>query len=327
MSIIKSLGKGLWRALTSPGLALGLWLVNVVVALPAAVVMSRSIESSLGSSQVYETMQEGFDMGWYGEFESRAKGLETTFTPTVLGAGAMYNNLEAWLSGGMFQWFSGIVGMGALYALIWTFLLGGVLERLGPSRGGSKRFFSAGGRFFFRFLRLAVLSAVLYYGVYRLGGWLFGWIESAIRDVTVEKTVLGYTVAGAVVVAFLLTFVNMAFDYAKIATYLEDRRSMIVAALRGFYFVLANPIKTFGLYYALAILGAALLGLYASVAPGAGQSTPMAIGAAFLVGQAYLLARIVLRLAFYGGQMALYEAAARAAESASEEDETGGDEV
>ncbi len=55
-----------------------------------------------------------------------------------------------------------------------------------------------------------------------------------------------------------------------------------------------------------------LLGLYSFVAPGAGQSTVTGVVLAFVIGQAYLVAKLVVRLAFYGGQLALYEGVTRA---------------
>ena len=307
--MLKALIKGFWRVISSPGLIVWLWLVSVVVALPLAWVMSESIESSLGGSLVSDKLREGFDMEWFGEFESGAKGLETTFTPTVTGVGAFYNNLEAWFSGELFEMYPGLVGLGVLYALLWALFMGGVLERYAGSEGmfNLSRFFATGGKFFFRFVRLAVLSGVLYYLVYRLGGWLFVWVEESTLDVTVEKTVLARLVLAAMVVGFLLTLVNMVFDYAKIAAFKEDRRSMLLAAFRGLGLVFSHPLKTMGLYYALIAVGVVLLVFYSTIAPGVHQSTTMGVLVAFLIGQGFLVARLIMRLWFYGGQMALYE--------------------
>jgi hypothetical protein len=141
-----------------------------------------------------------------------------------------------------------------------------------------------------------------------LAGWLFERVEQATLDVTVERTVFLYTVLVAVVVAFLLTLVNMCFDYAKIITFKEDRRSMLIAALRGIGFVFSHPLKTMGLYYTLIALGAVLLGFYASIAPGANQSTTTGVVGAFLIGQLALVVKLMLRLWFYAGQMSFYEA-------------------
>ena len=307
--MLKALIKGFWRVVSSPGLIVWLWLVSIAVTLPLAWVMSESIQSSLDGSLVSDKLQEGFDMGWFGEFESEAKGLETTFTPTQTGVGAFYNNLEAWFSGSMFEMYPGVVGLGILYALLWALFMGGVLERYSGSEGmfNLSRFFSTGGKFFFRFVRLAVFSGVLYYLVYRFSGWLLGWVEESTIDVTVEKTVLARLILAAVVIAFLLTLINMVFDYAKIVTFKEDRRSMLLAFFRGLGLVFSNPLKTMGLYYALVAVSALLLLFYSMVAPGVHQSTTTGVLIAFLVGQGFLVAKLMVRLWFYGGQIALYE--------------------
>ncbi|MFQ5792405.1 MAG: hypothetical protein ACE5JI_18200 [Acidobacteriota bacterium] len=311
MSVVKAALKGFWRVVASPGLVFWLWLANFAVALPVGLVMASSIRSSVGESLVDGKLRSGFDMGWYGEFREKAKGLETTFTPTVLGAGAFYSNLESWLTGDLFKGFSGLIGLGVSYALLWALFVGGVLDRYtgAPGRFSLSRFFSSGGKFFFRFVRLAILSGVLYFLIYRFSSWLFRTIEQATRDVTVERTVFFYTLLGAALVVLALTFVNMSFDYAKIATFKEERKSMLVAALRGFRFVLSHPGKTFGLYYSLGAVGVALLLVYGWMAPGAGQSNWFTVALAFLAGQIFLVAKLMLRLVFYAGQLVLFESA------------------
>ena len=305
--MMKAMLKGFWRVVSSPGLIVWLWLVNLVVALPAAWVMTDSLRSSIGASLVDEKLTESFDMGWYGEFETKAKGLETTFTPTVTGMGAFYNNLESWLHGDLFKEFPGLVGLGLVFALLWALFLGGVLDRFSGGDFNLTRFFCAWGRFFFRFIRLAALSGIVYYLIYRFSGWLFSRVEESVIDITVERTVFFYTLFAAGLTVFLLTFVNMAFDYAKIVTFKEERKSMLLAALRGFGFVFSNPVKTMGLYYGLGALGIVLLALYSSLAPGATQATASGVALAFFIGQAYLIVKLMLRLMFYAGQMALYE--------------------
>lgn len=309
MSSIKASFAGFGRVVASPTLVLWLWLVSFLVATPLAISMASSIEGSIDGSLVHQSLREGLDMGWFGEFEARAKGLEKTFSPSVVGAGPFFDNLEAWLNGKLFEMLPALVAVGCVYALVWAFFLGGILHRYGNGREVFRPsdFFARGAEFFFRFARLAVLSGLLYYLVYRFAAWLFSRIEDHVRDVTVEREVLGYVLAGSVLIAFLLTLVHMAFDYAKIATFKENRRSMILAAFKGFRLVLGNFGRAALLYYGLALAGLLLLGLYHSVAPGAGQATASSVVFAFLVGQAYLVARLVLRLTVYAGQMALYD--------------------
>jgi hypothetical protein len=72
---------------------------------------------------------------------------------------------------------------------------------------------------------------------------------------------------------------------------------------------LAHPAKTFGLYLTLGIAALAFLGVYALIAPGASQASAVGVIAAFAVGQIFLVVKLITRLTFFGGQMALYEAA------------------
>lgn len=310
MSAIAAAFSGLGKVLGSPGVVLWLWFVNVVVALPVAVTLAQSISDSVGGSLVDEKLRDGFDMGWYGEYLADAKGIESSFTPTVVGAGAFFNNIEAWFNGNLFEVQLGLLGLGILYALLWSLFLGGVLHRYGEAAGLFRlgEFLSYSGTYFFRFVRLAVLSSVLYYAIYRFSGWLFPRIEREIQDVTVEESVFASVVAASLFIVFLLTFVNMAFDYAKIATFRENRRSMVLASLKGFSFVLSHMRRTMTLYYGLGVFGLVMLFVYHAIAPGAGQSTMLGVGAAFVVGQVYLLAKLVLRLTFYSAQMALFDA-------------------
>lgn len=313
MSITKAILQGIYRALSSPGLVLWLWLASFVIALPGAWLMTRSIHASVGTSLINENLRTGFDTGWFGEFEAQAKGIETTFSPTLLGAGAFFDNIETWFTGGLFKSLNGVAAFGILYALVWALFLGGILERFAkPTRRFTMaEFFSNGGKHFFRFVRLGLLSAPLYYLVYRFARWLLRRVDEMTRDVTVERTALMYFSLAAAVIVLLLCLVKMAFDYAKIATVLESRRSMLFAALRGFGFVAAHPLRTAGVFYGVGVLGLLLLALYAWVAPGAGQSTWLGVFLALAVGQGYLVAKLVVRLSALGGQMALFEATMR----------------
>lgn len=305
--------RGLGRALASPKLVFWLWLAGLLAALPGAVMITDSIHSSLGDSLVADELTDGFDLGWFGEYRHAARGIERTLAPSLVGAGAFFDNLEAWFSGEMFTGSRALLAMGIGFALVWALLLGGVLEQLHRPAPvlALDRFLASGGRYFARFVRLAALGAGLYYLVYKLARSLFPWIERATRDVTVEKSVLTYNLLGALLVVFLLLAVRTALDYGKIAIVADGRRSAVLALVAGLRFVLFHPLATLGAVLAYALLGAAALALYTLVAPGAGQSTWLALAVALVVSQAFLAAKLGLRVALLATEVELYRGASR----------------
>lgn len=307
MSVFKVIVEGLRRAAGAPWLVLGLVGVTMLSALPAALVITNSLDESFGTSLVADRMREGFDADWLGEYAYVARGLERTFGHQVHGALAFYHNLEGWVSGSMFRRYPMLVMLGAIHGLVWAWLLGGVVHRLvHPDTRGAGPLIRNGSRYFTRFVRLSLCSAILYWLVYRLHRGVFEWLEGATRDVTSERTVLLLSLGAYALTAFLLTLVHNAFGYAKIATVLEDRRSMLLAALRGTGFLLFHPGKALALYYAFAAGSLLILAAYGRVAPGPGSSSVAAVLAACFLAQLVIGLRMGLRLGLLGAQLGLY---------------------
>jgi len=301
--------RGLATSFKSPGILLGLWLLNLLLVLPAAWSIAGSLEQDIGASRMHETLRTGFDMDWYSEYRHRAQGLDATFEPSkVVGIGPFLDNLEAWVGG---QWIKShpiLLGLMALHGLIWILLLGGILDRFADRGGilGFDRFMETCGRHFFRFLRLALISAPLYYLVYRMGRWLLQRIADGSRDADRETPILIAVLLTTLGVAIALHLVRMVFDYGKIITFLEDRRSALGAALSGALFVLRHPLRTVGVDLAFALLGLLGLLIFKTLGPGTAQQTALQIFAAFALGQLWVLGRLVLRLGLLSAELETY---------------------
>lgn len=314
MRIVRSFMAGLEKVVQFPSLIAWLYLTSVLLTVPLALSMRTLLKDSLGSSLVHENLRQGFDMDWYGEFSSGSAGLADSFGPSVVGSLPILSNLEKLIDGEILQADGTILLAGLLFLLAWAFFAGGILDRYAhpdepPTRA---RFFSQNGEYFFRFVRLLIISLLFYWGIFRwVANPLHDWLEDATRDVTQEKTVILFTLLVYALVAFLLLLVSMALDYAKIALVVERRRSALLACLRGARFVLAHPGSALGLYLLLAAVSLLLVWLYSLVAPGPGQSGATTILLTFLVGQIYLIARLGLKLWFLAGQTALFQSAER----------------
>jgi len=336
MNVMQAIAGGIRQASSSVKLLGVLWLVNVAVAVPAAWMVGDVLSDAFSTSLVADDMRQGFEMDWYAEFEARAGGLGATFTPSLAGPGVVLDNLEAWWSGELFAprsgaprpgsgqsaggdpdpVFRGLVMLGISYALLWAFLLGGVLDLLAnPGRVSVERLAAAGGRYFTRFVQLAVLSGVLYFLVYLLGRRLYRTIGNLTRDVTEEGTVRLWILLAAALVVILLHLVRMIFDYAKIAMVCDDpavdeRRNVLQSLRAGIAMVLGRPLATAGVYLGFGILAVLLMALYLAVAPGVGPASLPGILLAFVLAQIYLIARLLLRVGLLGGQLGLYREAA-----------------
>ena len=306
---------GFRRALGSPMLVLAAWLLTVLAALPVTVVLGNSLQQSFGRTLAAEPMAEGFDNSWYGEYRGSAKGIEKTFDPTLAGVGGVLANLEAWADGSMFERFAGLIGLALLFALAWALFLGGAIERYAFADGprGIAAVLNAGGRYWGRFVRLALLSGAVYYGVYRLHEWLMDGLEVRLTDVTEETSAMWATLAVYAGTALILVLVRACFDYAKIAIVIEDRRSALLSAVQGVAFVVTHPISAIGVVLLLAAVTAAPLALYTWFRPALDTPGWGGVIYAILVGQAWMLVRLALRLTLLGAQTALYQSAGSSA--------------
>ncbi len=314
MSVTRAVTRGFGRGLGALSVALWMWLVNLLLAVPASLVVGEALRESIGASKVHEALRRGLDLDWLGELLHDAEGIVSTFRSSLVGPGPILDNLELWFRGELFEQPMLLVATGALFALVWVLLLGGAIDRLARPSGvaGLVGLLPRGLHYFSRLLRLTVLTGVLYYFLYRLSRFLFPWLEERLREVTAESTVLLWNLAVAAFVLLVFALVDMAGDYARIAIVLEERRSSLLALASGAAFVLRSPVKTLAVYLLLSAPAWAVMALWAATAPGAGPATTVNIALAFLAAQLYLVAKIVLRLVLLAGEMTVFEESRRA---------------
>lgn len=309
MNLFKAIGGGLALGLRSWRIALLLWLMGLLFALPAAVFIEEAVHEYIGSSLAHETLRGPMDLAWLEEFLDQAGGMSSTIEPSRLSPAAVIDNLELWFSGDLFKENLGLAALGILFGLFWTLMSGGVLAQLTrpEDHQGLAPFLAASSRYFFRFLRLVLVAGLAYYGIYRFSTWLFPRIEQATRDVTVEGTVLAYNLIAAAFVALLLILVKVVVDYAKIGTVIEERRSMSIAGLRAIQLVVTHPIRTLSVYFSMGLLGLLLTAVYFFLAPDVAASGLGPMVLALVVGQLYLLLRWMVRISLLGAESIVFQ--------------------
>ena len=301
--------EGIRRVNGAPMVVAGMFAVTLFVTLPLSYALRGMIAAHLGASLAADRAASGTNYDWWQEFSAQASGLGTTFVPSIAGFGAVLDNLSGFLDHTPMA--ATIAGVTAAWLVLWSFLAGGIIDRLARARRTrSHGFFGACGMHFWRLLRLGVVAWLTY-------GFLFGYVHAWIfakaypwltRDIAVERTAFALRIAGYVVFGAFLVLCNLVLDYARVRIVVEDRRSALGAILAGGRFVRRHARGTAGLYLLNAAAFVLLVALYALLAPG----TPrygLSMWLVFGLGELYILARHYLKLLFYASETVFFQGA------------------
>jgi hypothetical protein len=235
---------GIRRVNAAPMVLAGMFSVTLLVALPLSIALRGMIESHLGRSLAAETAATSTNYDWWQEFSAQASGLATTFAPSIIGFGAVLDNISGILDN--LPMATTIAGATAAWLVIWSFLSGGVLDRY--ARGRPTRahgFFAASGTHFWRFLRLGVIALAAYYILFEwVHGWLFDLLYRKLtRDMTVERSAFAIRAGCYLLFGILLVATNLLFDYARVRIVVEDRRSAVGAVLASRQYASSGAIR------------------------------------------------------------------------------------
>ncbi len=261
-----------------------LYIANILLAAVLASGFHSILASTLGDSMSLERLVKDFDYTVYSDFMFKEEGRITALLSQMTWLLIFYATLNTLLGGGTIAW-----------------LLG---ERDSFSLRG---FFEDCGYYFFRFLRLlfvfavvGVLLGLLYVGI---AGVLFG----AVTDGAVSE-VWPFTL-GVVLLAlflFIVMLIVTVADYAKIATVAEDNKSMLKTAWRSARFVFRHFLSTTLLQLSVVLLVALAIALYLFLEVRIGMATPFTILLMFVVQQLSVGFKIYTRVLAFGGQLELF---------------------
>jgi len=298
---LQALLGGAWLAARAPMLCVTVSILTMVAAAPFALVLGERLKTALGNQPPINLDATEIDPEWWMEFRAQARGLEATFTPTIIGFAAPLDNISA-LAEGTPRPVVLIVPV-ALYGLLWAFLWGGVLPRFDRGhRSGVYRFVRDALRHLPCFVLIAAIAAltsfVLYLTVHRLlFGPVYEWLAvrtASERDAFLVRVAL-YLVFGA-----LVAFVSLVADYARISRAIGGAGGVMTSIAGGQRFVRRHLRAVIFLFVLTGGVLVALLIGYGFVDRRFGGWQGV------IVGQAYVVARLVIRLTNAGAQVRLY---------------------
>ncbi len=285
MTIFDAVGKGTGLTLRKAKLILYLWLANTAVAVLAAAPFLALMREELGHSLFGRSVRT-FDVLWLGEMFYKYQNL----APALI----------AWL------------GLSLLvFLLLSVFLNGGIVGRLvdGEGRTTLSAFFGDCGGFFWRFLRLFLLSfpfTLLALGVFQK------IISLAANPLTenarTEWTPLLVSNLRFLAVLLVLSLIHMLFDYARIILVADKEAKVLRALGAAAGFVRKRFFRAWFLYLllvAVLLCGTVVHFLVSGILP---TTDLVGLALGLFWGQLYLVFRIWTRLLVFSSEYQYYSA-------------------
>ncbi len=310
MHIIKSFKTGLALVFEHIKIIPIIYAVNFSLAALLAVPMYISLHEALGSSGVRDELWQGFDHEWWTEFNFQAEGLEKTFRPSLSGGfGAIFDNLELLLTGKFTSFGAWIFVFGIAYLFLSAFMNGGIIGLFAEEKRkfSTSRFFSNAGLYFHHFFALALTAMLVLLLVYKVfSPAIFGIIDGLTADWLSDRAAWFINLIGYLLLLLIVIFVNMIFDYAKIILVVEKKESSWLCIWYALKFAVRHLANAGGLYLLLSLVGVGLTLLFALLDSLINPSQVLILILAVVIQQTFIMAKIWLRLNFYGAQLSYY---------------------
>lgn len=224
-----------------------IWLIysmTLVLGLLAALPFYNTLTVEDQNSRAVLNLLNGFDYTVYSDFMHRS---ERAISPLL--------SVGRWL--------------GVLYLFLSVFFAGGILLRFAElpdsrliRRFGIGQFWQGCSQYMGRFLRLfgvTLLFVLAGAGLWLVAGSLIG---VALSDTLTERGLFWIGVVFFALFVFTAALILCIGDYAKVLMFREDERNAFRAFGQAGRLVLRNPGQTYGLYWLLLLMGAALFGFY-----------------------------------------------------------------
>jgi hypothetical protein len=283
MSVFKAIAKGLGTTFRKPRLVVILYVVNLVFAVAAAAPLLALIQRELGHSLMGSNVRP-VDALWLGEAALKYGDAAPALLAGLIVAAVLYLALQVFLNGG---------------------LVGRLLDREG--RTTLEPFLADCGRYFWRYVRIFLVSLVFYvlaFGV--VLKLLAALIRPASEGAVTEWLPLILSNLHFLVALLLLSILRMIVDYARIAVVADGEAKILRALRHALKFLGQRFFKAWAIYLLLVLLTVAgavvfyiVLGRFA--APGV---TGIVAGLVWM--QINVLFRVWMRALFVSAQAEYY---------------------
>lgn len=303
---LSALAGGLGQVAGAPLVLAAVLLVTLTAAAPFGVVLGARLQTALSTQPPISRHDTDIDPEWWMEYRAHARGLEATFTPVVIGFAAPLANLSA-LADGTRQPVVLVIPV-VVAGLVWALLWGALIARFDRGRVGFRQLAAAARRHAARFLAIGALAAathiVLYLTIHAL---LFGPVFAGLAArAESEREAFLWRVLLYAIFGMLISAVSLVADYARVSMAVAGTPTVREALRDSVRFVRYHQASVWALYLSTGLLFVALLTTYYFAETLGGTRVGGWRGAA--VAQAYIVARLAIRMTFIAAEVRLFKA-------------------
>jgi len=309
MNIVSALKQGLALNQKNIKIVPLIYAVNFFLALIFAVPFFVGLHQSIGDLGVRNDLLQGFSLEWWSAIELDADGLLVTLRPALAsGYGALFDNAQLLLTGGFksFGWW--ILAFGVLYLVVSVFLNGGAIALYADEKRtfSSSRFFSSAGYYFHHFVAITATAILLYFILYKVISPVILNSVAGWTALSSPRVVWWMNFAVFLVILVIVLLLNLIMDYAKIILVVEKKNSAWMAIASAAKFAATHLWGTTGLYLLLSILAIVISLAFAGLLTVLHPSDVIVLFIVFSVQQAFIFAKIWMRLNYYTAQLSYY---------------------
>ncbi len=285
MGVFKAIINGMGTTVRKPRLLVILYVVNLVFAVFVALPLLVLVQSELGAS-IWGSSVRPVDLMWLGEAVLKYQESLPALLAAAVAGGVLYLVLHIFLNGG---------------------IVGRLLDREGPARLAA--FAGDCGRYFWRFVRLFLMSLLFY--VLTLG--VFMQLVSALfrpldENAATEWLPLILSNVHFLIALLLLSIVHMIIDYTRIAVVADEEKKVLRALRHALTFLRKRFFRAWAIYLVIVALTLAGSVIFHAVLGrlGAAGLAPVVVGLVWM--QFYIIFRIWIRTLFVAAQAEFYRA-------------------
>lgn len=260
-----------------------LWAVNAVFALVVSVPIFNFIYSSIGRSLISDHLSKQFDYFWFLQF---------------------WHLYDIHLN----QMHLTIYSIVVIYTLIQTFLLGGLIAVFNqPKKNHFVDFFYGGVRYFYRFVKIVLISVLFYALAFKINDYLGDFITWFFKD---SESVMGDFILRSlryILLIFFIGVITMISDYSKVALAVGDKTKIFRQVYTAILFIKNNFKKVFTVFLIVACLGALGGVVYNIIVYFIPRTPYYVLIISFILQQMLIIFRLLIRMLFYATEVSLFK--------------------